>query len=238
MPLHRKRWSACGRQWDCGDGETWYAVSAMRTALSLVLGLFLLGGVALPPFVPSVGASSRTLSFFLERRAPSRRVVALSPRVVALSEVEGASTMEPGSVPLRPALEQRLQRYITNDNCPVTFDRAVHERCQYLLKQERKLLSDEHGGARLSPRAQGVRQRIERGMAVRRTIGGDYQRRLQSAAEALFLRVERGGFRRRLRTIQDVQERYEGLSVERSRGETRVRPAPPPPPPPPPAEGG
>lgn len=130
---------------------------------------------------------------------------------------------EAGSAPLDLATERRLERYLTNDNCPVTLNQVLHDRCQYLLKKVRILLSKEREGTRISPRAGGILRKVQQGTVVRRSVA------------PLRLRQEEGGFRRRLRTIQDVQERYEGLSVERSRGETRLSTTPPPPPPPPPA---
>lgn len=172
----------------------------------------LLSFVTLFMFIPRVEASTRTLSYFLQSGTSQRISSPLSRRLLALGEMGQTAGTELGSVPLDPASESRLERYILHDNCPVTLNMALHNRCQYLLKFNRFQGSLQSEDVRVSPRARRSLDSVSAGNIVRRSVGGreHYLPRTMNGIP-------------RLRTIQDIEGRYEGITIERSRAETTVR---------------
>ena len=105
----------------------------------------------------------------------------------------------PGSEPLHQATEDRLQRYLNNDKCPLTYDTAIRDRCDFLLRLMRYQQKQAVQGDRLRRRSR-VGDRVTTG---RRGLDTAYSRSLTTATRVL---QQQGGRMLRPRTILDLSD--------------------------------
>lgn len=122
----------------------------------------------------------------------------------------------PGSIPLDEAAENRLQRYLNNEKCPLTSDTALRDRCDFLFRLMR------HQGKR-AVQMDRLRRQSRLGDRVttgRRGLDSAYNRSLTTATQML---QKQGGRMLRPRTILDLSdvEQQAVRSVREKRREQR-----------------
>jgi hypothetical protein len=123
----------------------------------------------------------------------------------------------PGSQPLSEAMENRLNRYVREHKCPLTFDQVLLERCQFLLKlrniQRRQQIEGTRGRTLVT-----VQRRLQR------SVDAQYRSSITDVTSISRVRAAQG-LRGRPRTLKELEEVY-GLRSRRVRGETVVEPIP------------
>ena len=146
--------------------------------------------------------AGRNVAYFFRSYQSERSAASEAPDDVAVEEIDRTG---PGSVPLSDSLENRISRYLLNDRCPIGREKAVQERCAFLLKLQR-VPSGRALNERLSPRTRNVIEQVEEGVQIHRSIGGTYGKQVQNTTAVLRAQKQSGGLRGRPRTLSDVKD--------------------------------